>query len=309
MSCLHATIVLLLTMTLVAVTGCRSEPETEPRVLLQVNSRIVTLEEFERQFDRTLPAEHALSPDSIDELRRSFLRQVIDRELVLAEAQRLGISLHAQSVEDALSEYRRDYPAGGFEEMLAEQGFSPEQWRQELAARLLMEKTIDQAVYSLVTVSEDQIEEFYRENREQFNRPEQVRARQILVSDEQAGRAALERLQAGEPFAKVAQQVSLSPDAAQGGDLGFFPAGEMPPEFDAVVFSLPKGEISELVKSDYGYHIFLVEEHRLAQSMTPEEAAPAIRARLLRTKRERAYQEWLQKLGDRAALEINWPLL
>lgn len=309
MSCLRATIVLLLVLSSAWLTACRPEENAEPRVLLQVNDRIITLEDFERQFERTIPAEHALSPDALDELRRSFLRQAIDRQLVLSEAQRLGVTLTPNEVEDALADYRRDYPAGGFEEMLAEQGFTPQQWRQELAARLLMEKVITRAVYALVGVSDDEIQAFYAEHRAEFDRPERVRARQILVADAGEARAALNRLQAGESFAEVARAVSQSPDAEQGGDLGFFPAGEMPPEFDEVVFSLPKGEVSSPVKSDYGVHLFLVEERRPAQRMSLEEATPMIRSQLLRIKRERAYQEWLQDLGARAELQINWPLL
>ena len=68
----------------------------------------------------------------------------------------------------------------------------------------------------------------------------------------------LRLLRQGEDFAKVAKEHSLSPDREQGGDLGFFAKGEMPPEFDAIVFKLAPGRISDLVQSDYGFHIFLV---------------------------------------------------
>ncbi|NIQ08622.1 MAG: foldase, partial [Gammaproteobacteria bacterium] len=79
---------------------------------------------------------------------------------------------------------------------------------------------------------------YYEANRKNFDRPAQVRARQIVVADEIEGQKVLDLLRQGEPFAEVAKEYSLSADAEDGGDLGFFARGEMPPEFDEVVFDL-----------------------------------------------------------------------
>jgi len=125
------------------------------------------------------------------------------------------------------------------------------------------------------------------------------------VADQAAGEQVLAQLRQGEPFAAVAKGVSLSPDAAQGGDLGFFSRDEMPPEFDAV-FELPPGKLSPLVKSAYGYHLFLVEEKRPAARLSRQEAARDIRALLEAERRETVYQAWLQELRGKAAVEVDW---
>jgi peptidyl-prolyl cis-trans isomerase C len=101
----------------------------------------------------------------------------------------------------------------------------------------------------------------------------------------------------------------MSPDAKKGGDLGFFAKGEMPPEFEKAVFSLPVGRLSDLVKSEYGYHVFLVEEKRKAAQLTLEEVRADIRETLLSEKKEQAYQTWLRDLRSQANIEMDWSLL
>ena len=278
-------------------------------MLIHVDGRSVTLEQFQNDFAATLPPGQDLSAEEKGELERAFLVQVIDRELALAEAENLVITVTPTEVEEALQEYRRDYPAGAFEEMLRERGVTLDSWQRELTQNLLMEKVVRQAAYSGVTVEEEEVAAHYQEHREDFDRPEQVRARQIVLSSEAEGERILGLLRQGEPFAEMARQHSLSPDGEQGGDLGFFARGEMPPEFDAVVFSLPVGRLSDLVKSEYGFHVFLVEERRKAMRLGLDSVKDEIRAEIRAKKEDQAYQEWLRKLRLQAMIEINWSLI
>ncbi len=303
---------LLAALTLLAgAAGCRerSPDAASAPVLLQINGLSITLDEFNRRFEQTLPLDNTLGQDEKDELKRAFLRQVIDRELTLAEARRLELTVSPEEVEAALAEYRRDYPDDEFDKLLQAQGISLAQWRAELAERLLMEKVLNQAVYASIEISEEQISAYYQAHRDEFDRPAQVRARQIVLDSEDQGREVLAQLRKGASFAEMAELFSLSPDAENGGDLGYFPRGEMPPEFDAVVFNLPVGELSDLVKSDYGFHIFLVEDRREARSLSQAEAAAEIEALLRRAEEERAYQDWLMELGAKARIDVNWQLL
>jgi peptidyl-prolyl cis-trans isomerase C len=300
---------LLFLLFLLLFSACTQKEETAAPVLIHVDGRSVTVAQFESDFAATLPPGQNLAPEEKEELERAFLVQVIDRELALAEAEHLGVTVTPTEVEEALQEYRRDYPAGALEEMLRERGMTLESWQRELTQSLLMEKVVRQAAYSGVSVEEEEIVAHYQEHREEFDRPEQVRARQIVVSSEAEGQRILGLLRQGEPFDKVARQNSLSPDGEQGGDLGFFARGEMPPEFDAVVFSLPVGRLSDLIKSEYGFHIFLVEERRKAMRLELKSVQDEIRAELRAEKEERAYQEWLRKLRGEANIQVYWSLI
>ncbi len=289
--------------------GCRNQPESSSPVLLRIDDRAMTLDEFNHRFARTLPLDHTLAQNEKDELRRSFLRQVIDRELALAEAQRRGIRVEEAEVEAALAEIRRDYPDGNFDSMLSRRNLSLEGIREDLAEQLKIDKVLEREVHLKIKVEEQEIGDYYATHRDEFVRPLRVRARQILVDNEEQGEEILARLRDGASFIEMAQRFSLSPDGDQGGDLGFFPQGEMPSSFDEVVFDLPPGELSPLISSEYGYHIFRVEEVRPAQNLTLEQAEEEIRARLHRQKEAAARRAWLLELGARSELEVNWPLL
>ena len=300
----------LLALLLLSLSACKEKVKTTSPVLLRVDGRTVTLAQFQGDFAASLPADQSLTPEERKELERSFLIQVVDRELTLAEADHLHVAVTPSEVDAALQGYRKDYADdASFAKMLKERGITLAQWRKELEDSLLMEKVAKQAVYAKVSVSDAAIADYYRQHQQDFDRPAQVRARQIVVSTKEEGQRVLGLLRQGEPFAKVAKTYSLSPDAEQGGDLGFFARGEMPPEFDAVVFTLPVGQLSDLVKSQYGYHIFLVEARRPAVHLTLKDASDTIRAKLRAEKEEGPYQQGLQDLRSRASIEIKWGLL
>ena len=292
------------------VAGCSSEPVVEALpALIVINDQEITKADFLVEFEQSLQKDQQLSGIEREELQRSFLVQLIDRELIHGEARRLNIALTEADVEAALQGYREDYPGSSFEEMLVERGLTLEAWREELKESLIMEKLLEQAVYSMVSVSDEEVAAYFKANRDQFDRPEQVRARQIVVADEAEGQEVLGILRQERPFAEVAAEYSLSPDAEQGGDLGFFSRGEMPPEFDEIVFDLPVKRLSDLVKSEYGYHIFLVEEKRKAKRLNKKEASDEIRAILDGRKKEEVYLAWLQDMRARAVISVDWAQL
>jgi len=289
--------------------ACKSETEAPSPVLLRVDGREVTLEQFRDSFGKSLPQGQKLSEEERRELERSFLVQVIDRELSLAQADRMGLKVDNAEHERAIEDTRKEYPAGTFESMLRERETNLKDWSNELRKDLLIEKVVQKSVYSRLEVTPEEVENYYQQNIKEFDRPDQVRARQIVVSSEEEGQKVLGLLRQGEPFAKIAAQYSMSPDADQGGDLGFFAKGEMPPEFEKAVFNLPVGRLSDLVQSEYGYHVFLVEEKRKAARLTLDEVRDEIRETLLSEKKEKAYQEWLRELRSQATIEMDWSLL
>ena len=306
----HLRILTLLICLFGLVAGCSSEPVVEALpALIVINDQEITKADFLVEFEQSLQKDQQLSGIEREELQRSFLVQLIDRELIHGEARRLNIALTEADVEAALQGYREDYPGSSFEEMLAERGLTLDAWREELKESLIMEKLLEQAVYSMVSVSDEEVVAYFKANRDQFDRPEQVRARQIVVADEAEGQEVLGMLRQERSFAEVAAEYSLSPDAEQGGDLGFFGRGEMPPEFDAIVFDLPVKRLSDLVKSEYGYHIFLVEEKRKAKRLNKKEASGEILAILEGLKKEEVYLVWLQDMRARAVISVDWAQL
>lgn len=309
MMCRKVLILICTLLLLGSVAACKEKPAPPVDILIKIDNRMVTLQDFRRDFAQILPPDQQSSAAERDELQRSFLAQTIDRQLALAAAEKMGVQVSPAEVDAALLDHQRDYPAGEFEANLLERKITLDDWKRELQERLVVEKLVGQVVGDKSKVSDAAIAAYYRANRDEFERPEQVRARQIVVASEADGAKVLALLQAKIPFAQVAKEHSLSPDGEEGGDLGFFARGEMPAEFDAVVFTLPVGRLSPLIKSEYGYHIFLVEEHRPAGKLTLTQAHEDIRATLQAEQDERLYRQWLDGLRAKAKIVVNWALL
>lgn len=286
--------------------GCSSEPPLEEKAFIQVNDRQISRAEFDQAFNRSLLPDQQLSPSEHLDLQRSFLVQLIDRELISLAARQQGVDVSGEDLQSVIQTHKADYPGDSFATMLAERGLSLDAWQTELRQSLVMEKLLQEVVYARVVVADEEIAAYYKENRAEFDRPAQVRARQIVVADEAEGNKVLGLLRQGEDFAALAQAHSLSPDAEQGGDLGYFGRGQMPAEFDDVVFDLPTGRLSGLVKSEYGFHIFRVDEKRAAARLSQKEAAQEIHRILETRKQEEAYQGWLQDLRTQASIEVDW---
>jgi peptidyl-prolyl cis-trans isomerase C len=246
--------------------------------------------------------------ESVKELKRNLLNELIEQHLFLAEAGRLKLGVGADELQQAVDRVKGDYAAGEFEAMLQQQQTTFEQWKERLRKELLSQKVINQAVPQNIQIPDAEIHNYYSQHAKDFVHPDEVRARQIVVAKEETARSIRLQLMQGADFASLARSTSLSPDKEQGGDLGFFAKGDMPEEFD-IVFSLGVGKISPIVKTAYGYHIFKVEEQHPAKPMTPSEAAERIRAQLTQERREQSFAAWVAGLKEKVRITVNYQIL
>ncbi len=242
------------------------------------------------------------------QLRVSLLEQLIEERLLLAEAARRGLSLSAADVEAAARAAEAAMGREAFERELAAEGLTPEAWRARLGETLLVRALLS-TVPPPKPISEHDVRAHYQEHRADYARPEQFRARIPTVATRAEAEAIRAQLAAGGDFAALAREKSISPEKEAGGDLGFVPRGQLPPEFDEALARLKPGELSPVVESPYGFHIFRLEERRAARQATLEEVRDEIRETLSRDRAERAHEEWLADLRAKAKVEILDPEL
>jgi peptidyl-prolyl cis-trans isomerase C len=140
--------------------------------------------------------------------------------------------------------------------------------------RLLMESLLQDAGKS--ALSDDAEHKVYEEAVKQVKNEEEVHARHILVPTEDEAKAVLAQLKGGADFATLAKEKSKDPGAAEGGDLGYFTKEQMVPEFADVAFKLPKGQLSDPVKTQFGWHIIKVEDKRTRPTPTFDQVKPQI---------------------------------
>lgn len=157
--------------------------------------------------------------------------------------------------------------------------------RMEILAQLAMAKTLEG-----IEVTSGECKAYYEENKAVFQKGETVKARHILVDDEAKANELMAAIEAGEDFAEAAKANSTCPSSAQGGDLGEFGKGQMVPEFEEAAFAAEVGKVVGPVKTDFGYHLIIVDAHNEASAMTFDEVRDQIKAQLSQQKSTEAFQ-------------------
>jgi len=294
---------------LVALSACEQpQPKANPPVL-NVGERQLTLQQFERELKMNYPDLDELPYPEQLQLKIQMVHRLIERELVYAEAERIDLRLTPDELDEAVADLRGNYSAEEYRQVLREAGQSEQSWKQALKQRLMTIKVSSAVLGSQVQVSEKEAETYYLANKDEFRRPAELRARQMLFENIEDAEAVLKLLKKGGDFATLAKEHSLSPDREDGGNLGYFSRGQLPPEFDKVLFTLGAGQLSDPVESPYGVHLFLVERRRKAGLRPYAAVKHEIIAKLAQQREEEAFQKWLEKLRSQTRVVVDWKLL
>ena len=299
---------------LLVAAGCHRRPPEDPSAapVAWVNGQVLTRAEFERELARSLElpdGSTAPTPDQLGALRRTVLQAGLDRLLFVQEAAKRGVEILPAEVEQRLQRMRADWPPEEFEALLAQRHQTLDELRAELRAQLVQEKLFHELVYPRVAVTEEEIRAELDAHPDLLQEPEQVHAAQIVVKELDQAKEIRAKLREGAKFADLARERSLSADAKDGGDLGWFPRGVMPPQFDAVAFSLGPGQISDVVTTDYGFHIFKLIERRPARKKDLASVRAEVERQLLRAKQEQAQTDFVTQLRSKADIRINETLV
>ncbi|MFP4011957.1 MAG: peptidylprolyl isomerase [Spirochaetaceae bacterium] len=258
-----------------------------------------------------------LSEDQMNEMRANVLDGMINEELLYQEAQEQDVSASDDQVDQQLDQYREQYGEEGFTEALQNAGMTEEQLREELARSLTIQRLIEQEVDVEADVTEEERQQFYDENPEMFEQPESVTASHILLSTQEAEsdaerEEARERaeelhdeLEEGADFEELAREHSEDPSAEQGGSLGEFSRGQMVPAFEDAAFALEPGEISDVVETQFGYHIIKVDEKSEGGTSSYDEVKDQIGQYLTQQKQQQAVQGYIEELKEGAEIERN----
>lgn len=277
----------------------------DSRVVATVDEDPITLAEFQERFAR---AGYKQDGGAELEVKEEFLNRLIERKMMVREAQRRRIKISVPEINQRIATLQDEH-GKDVKELLSGLGIDFEKWKSDIWEDMMIERLLAHDVNRRVSVSSSEVTRYYQTNPQEFQRPEQVRVRQIVVATEEEAKKVMELLHAkGADFAVIARQKSTAPEAEKGGDLGYFAMGEMPAEFN-IVFGLPIGGVSGVVKSAYGFHIFKLEDKRKAGSISLENAYKEIAEKLRREKEDKLYKTWLKGLRSRTKFEVNYQAL
>lgn len=158
---------------------------------------------------------------------------------------------------------------------------------------------------STVSVTEDEVKEFFEEHKEELKQGESARASHILVEEEDKAKEIYEKIKNGEDFEALAREFSTCPSSEKGGDLGTFTKGQMVKEFEDAVFNNEEGHITEPVKTQFGYHIIKVVEKNDAKDAEFDEVKDKLEAQVRRLKEQNLYNNKINELKEKYTVDMK----
>jgi parvulin-like peptidyl-prolyl isomerase len=267
--------------------------------LLQVGEKSFSNDDLTRFFNSRLN-EFRDAVDA-DVVKSALLDNFIEEKLLLRQAEQLKIDPNPQAL-DSMREELAASGAGSSSELKNDRDLG-----QSMEESLKIQGYLHDHLFKGLSVAKEECEAYYKEHLGDFVNNDRVHVREILVEDEAQAGKILASLKASrnKNFSELARIYSKAPAAASGGDMGIFQRGELPEEFEKVIFPLAPGTASKIVRTRYGYHIFLVEEKILAHQQKYYEVEDKIKETLLVERQRAALDKELASLADQVPIQLD----
>jgi peptidyl-prolyl cis-trans isomerase SurA len=307
-------------------------------IIVRINNNIITRADLRRAREQLVTEINQQNPSNAaqeeKDREKDLLRDLIDQQLLLQKGQELGINVDTDMVK-RLDELRKQMHAESMEEMektAQSQGVSWEDFKQNLKNSMITQKVISQEVGGHLSVSQQEMQQFYDQHKSEMERPEQVRLSEILVSTQTApavktekGKEVLpeppspevvakaqakanqiyEQLKKGAKFEDLAKQNSDGPTAAAGGDLEYFKRGTLSKDLEEKVFTMKAGEYTEPIRTNQGFVILKVSEHQSAGVPPLKEVENRVQEMIYMQKMQPALREYFTKLREEAYIDVR----
>lgn len=287
-----------------------------------VNGKEVTAKEFNTEIQRVMAS--GLPPAAITQFKDTIVEKLIERRLLDNAITEANIEVTDAELEAKLDEVREEFAKAAaqsgqemsLEDLTKKLGISEKELRESIVQSIAVEKMLEKR--GLTIVSDAEARAFYEDNTEAFNRPETVTASHILVkvdagADEstvaakkkEAAALTAEARKKGSDFAALASEKSEGPSAKDGGKLGTFGRGQMVPEFEDAAFKLKPGEVSDPVKTQFGWHVIKVDKKTPAGQVPFDEVSEQLKTKMQNEKLEQGIAGLVAELRENAKIEIH----
>ncbi len=308
-------------------------------IVARVNNNIITRADMRKAREQLYAEAHqqtdqVAAEQDAKEHEKDLLRDLIDQQLLLEKAQELGITADTELVK-RLDELRKQMHADSMDDLekaAQAQGISFEDFKQNMKNNILTQRVIGQEVGGHITVTNQEIQQYYDQHKSALDRPEQVRLSEILISTQttpaakndkgeatlpetpspEAIAAAQEKanqvyamLQKGAKFDDLAKKYSNGPTASIGGDLEYFKRGTLSKELETEVFNLKAGEYTQPTRTNQGFVILEVSEHQSGGIPPLKDVENQVQEQVYMTKMQPALREYLTKLREEAYIDIK----
>ena len=228
---------------------------------------------------------------------------LVTKVVIDKEADKRDIKVKNSEINDEVAVYEENYGGEeGLKSALEASGLTLADLKEDIETNIKIEKLMAKDI----EITDDEVKAYYEENKDDYDTAESIEVSHILVEDKETAQKVLDKLEAGEDFADLAKEYSTDESTAKnGGELGFIKSGEMVEEFEKAAFALKVGEISDIVKTDYGYHIITATDYKEAKESTYEESKEDAKEAALAAKISSEYSSWVEELKTEYDIQKN----
>ncbi len=294
------------------------------RISAVVNDDIILLSELDRSFGPYLEKikTYGYAPDKEKEMifkaRQSVLEQLIEGKLIDQQIKNSHITISEKEIDNAIERIKEAnfYTAEDLNKALEQDGKTLEELRQNIREQILRKRLINFEVQSKIVITQDDIKAFYDSHKDLYGGTKKVYLKNILMqvpigADEAEKRVVYVQMEAirkriadGESFEALSMAFSQAPQASKGGDLGFFNIDVLAPNLRKAIDGLAAGDVTDILDTDLGYQIFLVQEIAREGAKSMEAASPEIEQKLFNEVVDKKFKAWLENLRNRSHIKI-----
>lgn len=313
-------IMTVITLTLAATVVFAEEKKAPAGQAAIVNGVAISKDDFDRELDffikRASQRGQQVPEAQMAMLKSQVLESLIDRELLIQETKKKGIKVDPKAVSDQFQKIKQRYPdPDQFKKLLSEMGLNESDVQSQIERGMAIQQLIDKEVGGKVKISDEEVKAYYDANPQLFQQPEQVKASHILIKvnadasqkEKDEARKKIESVQEkskkGEDFATLAKTYSEGPSGPNGGDLGYFRRGQMVKPFEEAAFNLKPNETSDIVETQFGYHLIKVIEKKPAQKVAFADVKERLSEHLKKEKMDSEASTYIQSLRSDAKIE------
>ncbi|MDI6727827.1 MAG: peptidylprolyl isomerase [Thermodesulfovibrionales bacterium] len=308
-------LILVLTLTLTSTYSFASDLK-ESKVVATVNGSAITRADLDMEVNRLLPQElyhRSVTPKKQAEVEKKAIENLINAELLNAEAKRQGLKIDNLEFKKRIDAVKASYQTKkAFEDALKKSGLTASVFEEKVREGMMVEKLIEKEVK--VSLTDKDLEDYYKKHTEKFKEPEAVRLGYVYIKinpsepdgkkkAKERAKEAYSKIRSGADFAQIAQMYSNDMSRIKGGDVGFVHRGTMPHDIEKAAFSLKAGQVSEILETDIGYHIIKVEEKRASRHVQFKEIKDKLRKELTESMQKERLEGLIKRLRENAKIQ------
>ncbi|MFK8137373.1 MAG: peptidylprolyl isomerase [Bdellovibrionales bacterium] len=287
--------------------GCNEKQPIEEIAIVKIGSNQLLAKDFAKKLTEKLKNHDLLSardPAIVKQAKDSILQEYLHQYIISSWAKEIGLAVSKDELQSEFAKIRANYPDDiSFRKAFAEEGVKMEDWLKKLKVKLLERKVLEKIVEDLEKPKLEEAKKFYTNNKSKYHKKQAVKIRQIVTENLVEANRIRKFLRRGKNFEELAKKYSISPDAANGGNIGWVQKGTMD-VFDKVM-ELRTGSTSRVLESSYGHHIIQVIGKNSARHTPFKTVKDQIIKELFEDRKQAAYTSWIDKQAKSLRVFVN----